>query len=99
MEDFAMPLREIVKRRAHFQPAPDAPAEAALPLVEKQAIVDEVLRGMPLRQFECYTQPSPNGTMYYVTKGWVRMQALLDFVDNKFPTWNDVDKKKWERGH
>lgn len=83
-------MREINAHRDRFRLASDAPSSERreLPLLEKQALVDEVLRGMPIRQFDCYRITAPNGTIYYeLRKGWPQLRALLDFIDNKFPTW------------
>lgn len=95
---FQMRMKDILNQRENFQLAPNSTPEPELPLLEKQAIIDEALRGYPLRAFECYTQETPNGTMYFVTKGWARLSALFDFADDKFPTWDEKAIKRWQRG-
>jgi hypothetical protein len=91
-----MTLQQVYEQRDRFQRAPSCPEEE-LPLLEKQALVDEVLRGMPLRQIEVYDMPAPDGPIHMVTKGWAQLQALLDFRDNKFPTWSDEDRRRWQK--
>ncbi len=94
----SMSIRELVKQRNRFQLAPDATDTTELPLLEKQALVDEMLRGMPIKQVEYYEEVGTGGTVrYMVTKGWAQIQAILDFTDNKFPTWSDAEKRQWER--
>jgi len=92
-----MSFRDIISQRNRFQPDPHQPVEPELPLLEKQAIVDEVFRGMPLRDFEVYSQEAPGGTIFYVTKGWARLSALFDFADDKFPTWDVAAMKRWQQ--
>src|SRR4051812_14040817 len=68
-----------------------------LPLLEKQALVDEMLRGMPMQQFDCYRITRGGGTYYEMRKGWPQLRALLDFMDDKFPTWSNEDRLRWEQ--
>lgn len=93
-----MTLQEIFNQRDRFQRAPSC-NEEELPLLEKQAMVDEALRGMPLKQIDCYDVPGPDGPIHVVTKGWAQLQALLDFRDNKFPTWDDEGMRRWQQQH
>lgn len=92
-----MTLREMYDQRNRFQRAPSC-QEEELPLLEKQALVDEAFRGMPMKQIECKKVRGPDGKpLYLITKGWAQLQALLDFRDNKFPTWSDEDRQRWEQ--
>jgi hypothetical protein len=99
-EELNMTIRELSNRRDRFQLAPEATStQKELSLREKQALVDEILRGMPIKQIELYEETGPEGTKrYMVTRGWAQLQAILDFIDGKFPTWTAVEKEQWERG-
>ncbi len=90
-----MTIRELCNQRDRFHLAPEATDQQELPLLEKQALVDEIFRGMPIKQVEYYE----DGTRYMVTKGWPQLQAILDFRDGKFPTWTLAEKEQWERGN
>jgi hypothetical protein len=35
--------------------------------------------------------------VYVVTKGWAQLCAIFDFMDDKFPTWDDEGKRLWEQ--
>lgn len=92
-----MTFQEIYEQRDRFQRAPSC-LEEELPLLEKQALVDEVLRGMPMRDIEIYDVPGPDGKpIHMVKRGWAQLQALIDFRDDKFPTWSDEDRLRWEQ--
>ena len=98
-DQFIMSLRELSKQRDRFRPAPGVMTTEELPLIEKQALVDEVLRGMPIRGLEVCEQADGNGkTIYVVVQGWLQLQAILDFTDGKFPTWSAEEMKSWQRG-
>jgi len=92
-----MTVREMVQQRDRFQCAPGVSQEE-LPLLEKQAIIDEMLRGMPIKQIECYEKrESSRKKVFIVTKGWAQLCAIFDFYDDKFPTWDDEGKRLWEQ--
>src|SRR5437588_11516574 len=66
-----MSIGEINEQRDRFQLAPGTTSSSEeLPLLEKQALVDEILRGMPIRHIDCYEKSEPDGKVYMVTKGW-----------------------------
>ncbi len=93
-----MTISELVKQRNRFHLAPGATGTTELPLIEKQALVDEILRGMPIKQIEYYEEVGSGGTMrYMVTKGWAQIQAILDFTNSKFPTWTEAEMQQWQR--
>jgi hypothetical protein len=82
----------------NFQQAPDVVPEPELALLDKQAIVDRILSGQPLpADFAYYPQPTPEGEIYYVTKGWQILNAIRQFADDQFPTWTDEDKRRYYR--
>lgn len=98
-EQVPITMREVNAHRDRFRLASNAPSSERreLPLLEKQALVDEMFRGMPMRQFDCYRITASDGKIYYeIRKGWPQLRALLDFMDNKFPTWSDEDRRQWE---
>lgn len=95
-----MPIKEVAKFRDRFHPAPGvARSTEELPLLEKQALVDEILRGMTIRHIEYYEMPAPGGKIYMVTRGWPQLCAIFDFLDGKFRTWTNEDRKRWEQSH
>ena len=97
-EGLNMTIGELIKQRKRFHLAPEATGTTELPLLEKQALVDEILRGMPIKQIEYHEEVGTGGTVrYMVTKGWAQIQAILDFADNKFPTWTAAEKRQWEQ--
>lgn len=91
-------IGEIIKQRSHFHLAPDAVYSEELSLRGKQAVVDAIFHGRPPRELEIHLKRRSDGSFdYLVTKGWPQLCAILDFVDNKFPTWDDEAKRKWEQ--
>jgi hypothetical protein len=92
-----MTVREMSQQRDRFQPAPGVQQEE-LPLLEKQAIIDEMMRGMPIKQIEFHMKRDASGKkIYVVTKGWAQLRAVLDFMDDRFPTWDDEGRRLWEQ--
>jgi hypothetical protein len=103
-ERVTLTIGEVRAHRDRFRLASDAPSseQRDLPLREKQALVDEVFRGMPITQIDCRRVTERDGTIsYLVQKGWPQLRALLDFMDDQFPTWNAEEKREWEQsqGH
>jgi len=98
MAHLQMTIEEFVKKRDQFQPAPGVDTSKELPLREKQALVDEILRGMPIKQIDIKERVQYGKTVFQVIKGWPQLRAILDFVDGKFPTWTDEQRQEWEAG-
>jgi hypothetical protein len=71
-----MTIKEVNQHRNRFQPAPGTSSTEELPLLEKQALVDEILRGMPIKHIEYYERSQPSGKAYVVTKGWSSSPCL-----------------------
>lgn len=95
-----MPIGEVNQKRDRFQLAPGTTSSSEeLPLLEKQALIDEIFRGQPIRHIEYYERSGPDGKIYMVTKGWPQLCAIFDFLDDKFPTWTDEDRRQWEQSH
>jgi hypothetical protein len=95
-----MTIKEINQQRHRFQRAPGTtPSSEELPLLEKQALVDEIFRGMPIRYIEYYERSGLGEKVYLVTKGWPQLCAIFDFLDDKFPTWTDEERRQWEQSH
>jgi hypothetical protein len=87
-------IQEMVQM--NFQQAPNASPEPELSLLDKQAVIDCVLGGQPLpASFAYYTQPTPEGKIYYVTKGWQILNAIREFANDQFPTWTEADKRRY----
>lgn len=98
---FTLTIREIIASRYQFERAPESKETVLeLPLREKQALIDEIMRGMPIKQLDVYAITNPGRkTRYRVVKGWNHLQAILDFYDGKFSTWTLAEKQEWEREH
>src|SRR5262249_31816550 len=100
-----MTIKEVLQRRDRFQPAPSVtPSAEELPLLEKLALVDELLRCMPIRHIEYYETTTPGGKVSMVTRGWPQLCAIFDFLDGKFLPWTDEARWRWlqihrSRGH
>jgi hypothetical protein len=95
----SMSIRELAKQRKRFRLAPEVTShQQELSLLEKQALVDEILRGLPIKQIEVYEKIGGDGKVWYmVTSGWAQIQAILDFIDGKFPTWTEAEMRQWQR--
>ena len=94
-----MPIKEVGRQRDYFQLAPNATGSTEeLPLLEKQALVDEILRGMPIKHIEYYEKRTGhNGkVVYLVTRGWPQLRAIFDFLDDKFATWTNEEREQWQ---
>jgi hypothetical protein len=97
---FQMTIGEVVNQRSRFELAPDAPHSDELSLRAKQAVIDGLFRGMPIAQIEYHIQRDSDGAVrYLVIRGWPQLCAIFDFVDDKFPTWTDQEKREWEQSH
>ena len=93
-----MTIAEVNRQRGRFQLAPGTPSSSEeLPLLEKQALIDELFHGLPIRHIEYYERSGPGGKVYLVTKGWLQLCAIFDFLDDKFPTWTDEARLQWEQ--
>lgn len=89
----SMSIQEMFKQRNRFRRAPNATRLEELPLRAKQALVEKILRGQPIKELVVYEE---NG-QYMVTEGWAQLQAIFDYMDGKFPTWTAEEKRQWER--
>jgi hypothetical protein len=97
-DHITMSVRQINEQRAKFRCGPNASGES-LPLREKQALIDEMFRGMPIRKLAYKETTLPGGEqVYMVTAGWPQLQAIFDFLDDKFPTWTDEERQAYQRG-
>jgi hypothetical protein len=57
-------------------------------------------RGMPIKQIDCRRITEPDGTIsFLIQRGWPHLRALLDFMDDQFPTWNAEEMREWEQSH
>jgi hypothetical protein len=91
-----MTIDTMIKQRDRFRRAVDAKDSGELSLREKQAVVDIVFQGKSFPEIMYRPVTGDDGKLFYlVLRGWYHLQAVFDFVDNKFPTWTEEEKNAW----
>ena len=94
-----MTVQTMIEQRDRFRRAVDAKDTGELPLREKQAVIEIMLRGLPVPEIFYRPVTGDDGEKFYlVIRGWYHLQAIFDYVDNKFPTWTEEEKNEWLQG-